>query len=218
MDVAIVTGASRGIGRATAIKLSEKFFVVVNYLRNKEKAMQTVAAIENRGGEAIMLQGDVSNYEDALRMVRKASEMGDLRVLINNAGIYIVKPLNRMLPSEWEQIFQVNVFGILNMIRAAIDYMSEGVIVNVSSIIGLYPMANASAYCASKAAVVALTKSLAEEFDSRIKVVCVAPRATDTDMLRKYHPYSFGDPPEKVANYILKAVEKGRSGECIIVE
>ena len=218
MDVAIVTGASRGIGRATAIKLSENFFVVVNYLRNEEKAMKTVAAIENAGGKATMVLGDVSNYEDARNIVKRASETGELRVLVNNAGVYNVKPLVRMLPSEWEYIFQVNVFGTLNMIRAALDYMEEGVIVNVASIIGIYPMPDAAPYCGSKASVIAITKSLAQELGSRIKIVCVAPKSTDTDMLRKYHSYSRGDPPEKVADYIVQAIERGRSGECITVD
>ncbi len=218
MDVAIVTGSSRGIGRATAIKLSREFFVVVNYLRNEEKAMETVAAIENAGGKATMVQGDVSSYEDARNMVKKAAEYGELRVLVNNAGVYNVKPLVRMLPSEWEHIFQVNVFGTLNMIRAALDYMEEGVIVNIASIIGIYPIPDAAPYCASKAAVIALTKSLSQELGSKIKVVCVAPKGTDTDMLRRYHPYAIGDPPEKVADYILQAIERGRSGECITVD
>ncbi len=218
MDVAIVTGASRGIGRATAIKLAREFFVVVNYLRNREKAMQTVATIESMGGSATMVQGDVSNYEDAKKIVDKAAEYGELRILINNAGIYNVKPFIRMLPSEWEQIFQVNVFGTMNMIRAALEHMEEGVIVNIASVIGIYPIPDAAAYCASKAAVIALTKSLAQELGSKIKVVCVAPKGTNTDMLRKYHPYAIGDPPEKVAEYILRAIERGRGGECITVD
>ena len=99
-------GVSRGIGRATAIKLSENFFVVMNYLRNEEKAMKTVAAIQNAGGKATMVQGDVSNYEDARNIVKRASEIGELRVLVNNAGVYNVKPLVRMLPSEWEYILR----------------------------------------------------------------------------------------------------------------
>ncbi len=217
MNVAIVTGASRGIGRATAIKLSKKYAVVVNYHHREDKAMETVAAIENRGGKAIMVKGDVSNYEDAKRIVEKAKEIGNIKILVNNAGIYDVKPLIRTLPTEWERIFQVNVFGIFNMIRAVLDYMERGVIVNVSSIIGIYPMSNAAPYCASKAAVIALTKSLANELSPRIKVVCVAPGPTDTDMLRKIHGYMPADPPEKVAEVILNAIQRGKNGECITV-
>ncbi len=217
MDVAIVTGASRGIGRATAIKLSKYYAVVVNYHHREDKAMETVAVIENRGGKAIMVKGDVSNYEDAKRIVEKAAKMGDIKILVNNAGIYDVKPLVRTLPSEWERIFQVNVFGIFNMIRAVLDYIDEGTIVNISSIIGIHPMGNAAPYCASKAAVIALTKSLANELSPKIRVICVAPGPTDTDMLRKIHGYMPADPPERVADVIMKAIEKGRSGECIKV-
>ena len=79
-------------------------------------------------------------------------------------------------------------------------------------------MGNAAPYCASKAAVIALTKALSHELGPRIRVICVAPKATNTDMLRKYHPYSPGDPPEKVAEYILSAIEKGKNGECMVVE
>jgi len=217
MNVAIVTGASRGIGRATAIKLSEEYYIIVNYHHRRDKAMETVAAIENRGGEAMMVQGDVSNYEDAKRVVEEASEAGELRVLVNNAGVYDVKPLIRTLPSEWERIFQVNVFGIFNMIRASLEYMRMGTIVNISSIIGLYPMSSAAPYCASKAAVVALTKSLAQELAPKIKVICVAPGPTDTDMLRKIHGYIPADPPERVAEAVVRAIKEGSEGDCIQV-
>jgi len=217
MDVAIVTGASRGIGRATAIRLSSHYGIVVNYHHREDRALETVASIENRGGKAIMVKGDVSNYEDAKRIVEKAAEMGDIKILVNNAGIYDVKPLVRTLPSEWERIFQVNVFGVFNMIRAVLDYMNEGVIVNIASIIGIHPMSNAAPYCASKAAVIALTKSLANELSPKIKVICVAPGPTDTDMLRKVHGYMPADPPEKVADVIISAIEKGKNGECIPV-
>jgi len=217
MKVAIVTGASRGIGKATAIKLAREYAIIVNYLHNEEKAMKVVATIENMGGKAIMVQGDVSNYEDAQRIVTEAKKLGDLEVLVNNAGVYDVKPLIRTLPSEWERIFQVNVFGTFNMIRAALDTMQRGVIVNISSIIGIEPMANAAPYCASKSAVIALTKSLAKELYPRIKVVCVAPGPTDTDMLRRIHGYIPADPPEKVADVIYKAIKDGKAGECIKV-
>ncbi len=217
MDVAIVTGASRGIGKATAIKLSENYFVVLNYLRNEKKAMDTVAEIESRGGSAISIQGDVSSYEDARRIVNEAAENGDIKVLVNNAGVYLVKDFAITMPSEWERIIQVNLYGTMNMSHAAIDKMDSGVIVNISSVIGLRPMSGAAAYCASKAAVVAFTKSMAGELGSRIKVVCVAPGPTNTDMLRKYHGGMFADPPEKVADYVLHAIKSGSPGECIEV-
>jgi len=217
MDIAIVTGASRGIGRATAIKLSKEYKIVVNYHHREDKALETVAAIENIGGDAIMVRGDVSNYEDAKNIVEKAADMGDIKILVNNAGVYDVKPLIRTLPSEWERIFQVNVFGIFNMIRAVLDYMEKGTIVNISSIIGIHPISNAAPYCASKAAVIALTKSLAYELSPKIKVVCVAPGPTDTDMLRRVHGYMPADTPQKVAEVIINAIKRGRSGECIPV-
>ncbi len=217
MKVAIVTGASRGIGRATAIKLAEEYAIVVNYLHNEEKAMKVVATIESMGGKAIMVRGDVSQYEDAQRIVEEARKLGDIEILVNNAGVYDVKPLIRTLPSEWERIFQVNVFGTFNMIRSVLDIMREGVIVNISSIIGIEPMANAAPYCASKSAIIALTKSLAQELYPAVKVICVAPGPTDTDMLRRIHGYIPADPPEKVANVIYGAIKNGRTGDCITV-
>ena len=217
MKVAIVTGSSRGIGRATAIKLAKYYAIIVNYLHNEEKTMKVVAAIENMGGKVMMVKGDVSRYENAQRIVEEARKLGELEVLVNNAGIYDVKPLIRTLPNEWERIFQVNVFGMFNMIRAALNTMQKGVIVNISSIIGIEPMTNAAPYCASKAAVIALTKSLAQELYPFIKVICVAPGPTDTDMLRKIHGYMPADPPEKVANVIYKALKDGKAGKCIKV-
>ncbi|NPA75131.1 MAG: SDR family NAD(P)-dependent oxidoreductase [Euryarchaeota archaeon] len=217
MNVAIVTGASRGIGRATAVRLGEHFFVVVNYLRNEYAAMQTVAEIENRGGKAMIVQGDVSKYEDAKKVVEEAVEHGSLKILVNNAGIYQVKDFSAMMPSEWERIFQVNVYGTMNMTHAAIEHMEDGVIVNVASIIGLHPMSGAAAYCASKAAVVAFTKAVAGELFSRIRVVCVAPGPTRTDMLKEYHNTMFADPPEKVADYIMHAIDSAAPGECVEV-
>ncbi len=217
MEVAIVTGASRGIGRSIALKLSEKYLVVVNYLKNETKAMETVAMIEERGGKAIIARGDVSIYEDAKGIVEKASMHGDVRILVNNAGIYEVREFSRMAPSEWERIVEVNLYGVMNMTHAVLDHMREGVIVNISSVIGIHPIAHAAPYCASKAAVIAFTKSIAEELYPRIRVVCVAPGPTDTDMLRRFHGPMFADPPEKVADYIMHAIENGRPGECIEV-
>ncbi len=217
MEVAIVTGASRGIGRSTAIKLAEEYTVVVNYHHQENRAMEVVALIEERGGKAVAVQGDVSDYEDAKRIVEEASKIGKLKVLVNNAGIYDVKPFTRTLPSEWEHIFQVNVFGMLNMIHASIEHMEWGSIVNISSIIGLHPMARAAPYCASKAAVVALTKSLAEELAPKIRVMCVAPGPTDTDMLRRVHGPMPADPPEKVARVIAEILKNGKRGECRVV-
>ena len=217
MDVAIVTGSSRGIGRATAIKLSQKFFVVVNYLRNEDKAMETVARIEEAGGKAIAVQGDVSNYEDARRIVENSLKYGRIKILVNNAGVYDVKNFSNTMPSEWERIFQVNVFGTMNMTHAALDFMSSGVIVNISSVIGINPMPHAAPYCASKAAVIAFTKSLAGEVSNSIKVICVAPGPTDTDMLRRHHSTIFADPPEKVADFIVYAIENLKNGECAAV-
>ena len=217
MKVAIVTGSSRGIGRATAIALSKDYGIVVNYNRNEEAAMETVARIEGRGGKAIAVQGDVSVFEDAKRIVDEAADFGEIEALINNAGVYVAKPISQTLPSEWERIFQVNVFGVLNMTKAVLDKMEKGVIVNISSIIGIHPMGNAAPYCASKAAVIALTKSLSQELAPDIKVVCVAPGPTDTDMLRNAHGYIPADPPTRVASVIVKAMSNARRGECITV-
>ena len=218
MEVAIVTGASRGIGKSTALLLSEKYFVVVNYLRNEEKVMETVAMIEEKGGKAVAIKGDVSEYEEAKNIVEKASQYGEIKVLVNNAGVYEVRSFSRMLPSEWEKIVQVNLYGVMNMTHAVLDKMEKGAIVNISSVIGLNPMANAAPYCASKAGVIAFTKAVASELYPDIKVVCVAPGPTDTDMLRKFHSGMFADPPEKVAKHVIYAIDSGKPGESIVVQ
>ncbi len=217
MDVAIITGASRGIGRSTALALSERYSIVVNYLRNEEKAQETVAKIEERGGKAIAVRGDVSIYEDSRRIVESAAELGDIKVLVNNAGVYDVRPFSSMLPSEWERIVQVNLYGTMNMSHAALYKMKSGTIVNISSVIGISPMPNAAPYCASKSAVIAFTKALSEELKPSIKVVCVAPGPTDTDMLRKFHNGMFADSPDKVAKAIVEAIDSALPGECIPV-
>ncbi len=217
MKVAIVTGASRGIGRETALKLAEEYAVIVNFLRNESAAHETVAMIESNGGKAVAVQGDVSKYEDAQNVVNVATKLGNLEVLINNAGVYDVRPFTSMMPSEWERVVQVNLYGVMNMTHAAATKMKKGIIVNVSSVIGLSPIPNAAAYCASKAAVIAFTKSVAAELFPQIKVLCVAPGPTDTDMLRKYHSSMFADPPEKVANFIVHAANTARHGECLQV-
>lgn len=217
MDVAIITGASRGIGRSTALALSGRYRIVVNYLRNEEKAQETVAKIEERGGSAIAVRGDVSIYKDAQHIVESAAELGDIKVLVNNAGVYDVRPFSSMLPSEWERIVQVNLYGTMNMSHAVISKMKSGTIVNISSVIGISPMPNAVPYCASKSAVISFTKALSEELRPSIKVVCVAPGPTDTDMLRKFHNSMFADSPDKVANAIVEAIDSALPGECIPV-
>ncbi len=218
MEVAIVTGASRGIGRAIALNLSHDFFVIVNYLRNEKKAMDTAAMIENGGGKAMIVQGDVSSYEDAKKIVETAANVGDIHILVNNAGVYEVKSFSLMRPSEWERIFQVNTYGPLNMTHAVVDYMNDGVIVNIASVIGIRPMPRAAPYSASKSALIAFTRAVSEEFGSRIKVVCVAPGPTNTDMLHMYHSDISTDPPEKVADYVMYAIRKAHPGECVEVK
>jgi len=217
MDVAIITGASRGIGRSTALALSERYGIVVNYLHNEEKAEETVAKIEERGGSAIAVRGDVSIYEDAQHIVESAAELGNIKVLVNNAGVYDVRPFSSMLPSEWEHIVQVNLYGTMNMSHAVMYKMRSGTIVNISSVIGISPMPNAAPYCASKSAVISFTKALSDELRPSIKVVCVAPGPTDTDMLRRFHNGMFADSPDKVAKTIVEAIDSGLPGECIPV-
>jgi 3-oxoacyl-[acyl-carrier protein] reductase len=187
--LALVTGASRGIGRAIAIALGEKGLrVVINYARSEDEAFQTAQMTAASGAkQTIVKQFDVSNSDEVDRaFAALKSEAGDVDILINNAGIAIDGLLLRCKNTDWEKQLSVNLSGAFYCAKAASKAMVRnhwGRIVNVSSVVGEMGSAGQIAYATAKAGLVGFTKSLAKELASRhITVNAVAPGYIDTDM------------------------------------
>lgn len=187
--IALVTGAAQGIGRATAILLGREGAAVVVF-DMKAEGKATADAIVSDGGRASFFQGDVTRGADCQAAVQKAvSDFGGLHVLVNNAGIIRRASVVDTTEEEWDRVMAVNVKSVFLLSKAAIPVMARaggGVIVNTASGWGLDGGPNAASYCASKAAVVNLTKAMAiDHADQNIRVNCVCPGDTDTAMLRE---------------------------------
>ncbi len=185
---AVVTGGSRGIGRACCVALAHAGAkVCVNYRVESPSAELLVEEIESTGGEAFALAADVSRREEAEMLVDEAAHrFGGLDILVNNAGIWKGSPVEEMTDAEWEETMAVNMTGTFFCTRAAVPFMKSarwGRIVNVSSTAGQRGEAFHSHYAASKGAVISFTKSLAVELAPHgITVNCVAPGWVATDM------------------------------------
>lgn len=186
-QVALVTGASRGIGRATALRLAEAGAnVVVNYLEREDDARSLIDEIREAGGETLAVQGDVSRSTDAEAIVDAAlQEFGQLDILVANAGIWQGAPVEEMSDELWDRVLDANLRGTWTCCRAAIPAMRsarKGSIVIVSSTAGQRGEAGYSNYAASKGGQISFAKSLAVELAPFIRVNCVAPGWVDTDM------------------------------------
>ncbi|MEO0174697.1 MAG: SDR family NAD(P)-dependent oxidoreductase, partial [candidate division WOR-3 bacterium] len=177
MKVAIITGATSGIGLATARVLKREGWNLSLVGRNTEK-------IQLEFPEDLIIKADVSDYKSAEEIVNKTVErFGRLDALINNAGQTLDKPLIRLSPEELENIFRVNLFSAFMLTKSALKYLKGGVVVNVSSVVGIVGNAWQTSYAATKAGLIAFTKSLAKEMGSRnIRVVAVAPGYIETPM------------------------------------
>ena len=179
--VAVVTGASRGIGRAIAERLAaEGARVVVNYRSSAEQAAEVVAAIEAQGGEAIACQADVSDLAQAQALMQMASDRwGAVDILVNNAGTTRDKLLMMMKESDWDLVIDTNLKSVFNCCKAVARGMvrrRSGRIINITSVAGLAGNPGQTNYAASKAGIVGFTKSLAKELGARhITVNAVAP-------------------------------------------
>jgi 3-oxoacyl-[acyl-carrier protein] reductase len=187
--VAVVTGASKGIGASIAEHLpAEGAAVVVNYSSSKAGADAAVAGITEKGGKAIAIQGNVSQPEDIQRLFSETKKAyGKLDILVNNAGTYAFAPLEAITPEHIQQHLNLNVVGLLLTTKEAVKLMGPegGSIVNIGSIVGPMPAPQASAYSASKAAVDAITVSLSQELGPRkIRVNSLDPGMVETDGLR----------------------------------
>jgi 3-oxoacyl-[acyl-carrier protein] reductase len=186
--VALVTGASRGIGRATAVRLAQLGAnVVINYAKDEKAAAETARETEAHGVRSLCVQADVSRLEEASRLVsRVVAEFGRLDILVCNAGIWEGGPVEEMSEELWDRVIEINLKGTWSVCRAAVPQMKRqkwGRIVTVSSTAGQRGEANVSNYAASKGGQIAFTKSLATELASHgINVNSVAPGWVDTEM------------------------------------
>lgn len=185
---AIVTGASRGIGKAIAIKLADLGAnVVLNYRSNINSVNEVVKEIESKGVKVVAIQGDISKFEDAKKIVDEAMEkLGSIDILVNNAGITKDTLLMRMKEEEFDNVIEVNLKGVFNCTKHVVPIMMKqrsGKIINISSVVGLSGNAGQSNYAAAKAGIIGFTKSVAKEIASRgITVNAVAPGFIATDM------------------------------------
>jgi acetoacetyl-CoA reductase/3-oxoacyl-[acyl-carrier protein] reductase len=208
---ALVTGASRGIGRAIAVELArEGAKVAVNYQSSDAKAQAVVDEITQAGGTAILAKANLADSKEARAVVKKvADELGSLDVLVNNAGITRDRSLRKMTDEQWEEVIQTNLNSYFYCTSAAIPIMLEqkfGRVVNISSMngqIGAFGQAN---YSASKGGIIAFTRTAALELArSNITVNTVAPGFTETDM--------FGEIPENIKDQIKARIPMGRFGQ-----
>ncbi len=186
--VALVTGASRGLGKSIAIHLAEEgAFVVVNYAKSAEKAEEVVAAIQSSGGKALAMLADVTCFEEVEKMVDTIYEkFGKIDILVNNAGINRDELLMLMEKEDWEAVINTNLGGLFNCTKTVAKYMmlqKSGRIINISSVAGERGGRGQSNYAASKGGVNAFTRSVAMELArKKITVNAVAPGVVETEM------------------------------------
>ncbi|MEO6953195.1 MAG: 3-oxoacyl-[acyl-carrier-protein] reductase [Polyangia bacterium] len=213
MRVAIVTGASRGIGRAIAEHLAaDGIFVAINYTANEAAAAEVLRGIEERGGKGSLTRFDVSDGPAVDAAIKQlATEQGRLDIVVANAGVAIDALLLRAKKEDWARTLDVNLTGAFHLCKAAARYLLKsetGRIVTISSVIGEMGNAGQVAYAAAKAGLIGMTKSLARELASRaITVNCVAPGFIETDMTAKH---VVGDAREA----LLKQIPLGRIGSA----
>ena len=211
MSVALITGATRGIGKAIAIKLSkEGYDIAINYRKENKELNELKKEIEQNNVKCELVQGDVSIFEDTERFVKETIEkLGSIDVLVNNAGITKDMLLMRMKQEDFKQVIDTNLVGTFNVTKNVISYMMKarsGNIVNISSVVGISGNSGQTNYSASKAGIIGFTKSLAKEVASRnIRVNAVAPGFIDTDMTQSL--------PEKVVEATLAQIPLGKFGE-----
>jgi len=210
--VAIVTGGSRGIGKAIVREfVKEGAKIAFNFVKSEEKALDLKKEIEEKGGEAMTFRQDVKDYSAIKVMVEGVrSHYGRLDIIVNNAGILRDKALMLMEEQDWEDVIATNLSGAFNLIRAAIvTFMKQksGNIINLTSVAGLKGMPRQVNYSASKAGIIGLTKSLAKEVGPySVRVNAIAPGYIDTDMIQGIK--------EEYRKELLKRIPLSRFGKA----
>jgi 3-oxoacyl-[acyl-carrier protein] reductase len=210
--VAIVTGGSRGIGRAIVSEFARHGVrVAFNFLKSEDKALELKKEIEASGGKALIFKSDVKDYDGTRVMVEGVkSHFGRLDIIVNNAGILRDKALILMEEADWEDVLATNLSGAFNLIKAAIvTFMKQrsGNIINITSVAGIKGMPRQVNYSASKAGMIGLTKALAKEVGSyNVRVNAIAPGYIDTDMVKDFK--------EEYKEELLKRIPLGRFGKA----
>lgn len=209
--VAVVTGASRGIGRVIALELAQRGArVVVNYHHSAEAAAEVVAAIEAAGGQAISKQADVGDFKQAAGLIQAALDtFGRIDILVNNAGTTRDQLLMLMKEGDWDDVLRTNLKSVFNCCKAAARPMvrqRQGRIINITSVSGIAGQGGQTNYAASKAGIIGFTKSLAKELGPRnITVNGVAPGFIPTDLT--------DDMPEEWRQRVIEMTPLGRAGQ-----
>jgi 3-oxoacyl-[acyl-carrier protein] reductase len=211
--VAVVTGASKGIGAGIALALAEAGAkVVVNYASSKAGADKVVSAITAAGGKAVAVQGDMSKKADVKRLFAETKgAFGRLDVLVNNAGIYRFAAIEAITEAEFHDQFNTNVLGPILAIQEALPLFGAegGSIINISSIVGSRPLPGASVYSATKSALDGITQALADELGSRkIRVNSISPGLTETEGVQ-----SIGFLEGDIAKQVVATTPLGRLGK-----
>jgi 3-oxoacyl-[acyl-carrier protein] reductase len=208
--VALVTGSSRGIGRAIALELAKRgFSVVINNDEKPQEKIEVMNEIKKIGQRAIYIQADVSDPDQVEEMIKKIlNDFCRIDVLVNNAGVVMDKKLENMSIEQWNRVISVNLTGTFNCTKSVIKYMKEqggGKIVNIASVVGEIGNFGQSNYAASKGGVIAFTKTVAKEYaKDGILVNAVAPGFINTKMVQNI--------PERVMQKILDQIPLGRFG------
>lgn len=210
-QVAVVTGASRGIGRACALELARHgAHVVVNYVANADAAEETRDAIHELGGTVVLVKADISDADSASDLIETAvEELGKVDILVNNAGINRDRTLSRLSVEEWDEVIATNLSGMFYCTRAAVPHMREanyGRIINISSVIGQMGNIGQANYGATKAGMIGFTKTAARELArNNITVNAVCPGFVSTEMVTAL--------PENIQDNIKAQIPLGRFGE-----
>ncbi len=187
---AIITGASRGIGKGIAIKFAENnCFVGINYVSNKKKAEETLKKVREKGSNGVLLKGDVSKIKDVKEIIKTfTKKKKNIDILVNNAGIYYRNSFEKQSIKTWDKVLSVNLDGSYNMCKESLPYMKkDSRIIFISSQLAFRGSSHGSDYATSKAGQLGLMRSLALELaDKKILVNAIAPGTIDTDIISDY--------------------------------